>query len=354
MSLRRLVVLFVVGLCVAVVVAQIAVNKAKTEVSLSTSKTLLEPVPGEQQRTNSLPVTAALSPDGKHLALLNNGFGSAESNYRQSIAVLDLASNQLHDFPDARLATQARQTYFIGLAWSGDGSELYASIASLTDPEGKKEGSTGNGIAAYRFADGTLAPERFIKLPLVPIGSNKKNIYGSTFVPAGFVSPYPAGLAVVKRDSGDALLVAENLADDAVLIDAHDAKVLQRFDLGRGKVVPSTFPYTVVVNYDGSRGWCSLWNGSGVAELDLRAGKVMREIALMPPKEETDSSSHPTALLLSPGEDRLFVAVANRDRVAVIATANGKVERSDLRRKLSHRIGSIDRRQVALRRRVFL
>ena len=200
MNLRRLIVLLVVGSCVAVVAAQIAANKAKKEIALSTSKALLEPVPGEPQRTNSLPVTAALSPDGKYLALLNNGFGSAESDYRQSIAVLDLRSNRLQDFPDARLATQARQTYFIGLAWSGDGSELYASIASLTDPEGAKQGSTGNGIAVYQFANGALTPERFLKLPLAPLGKDKRNTYGAEFVPAGFVSPYPAGIAVVKRD----------------------------------------------------------------------------------------------------------------------------------------------------------
>jgi len=69
----------------------------------------------------------------------------------------------------------------------------------------------------------------------------------------------------VKRSSGDALLVAENLADDAVLIDARDGKVLQRFELGRGKVVPNTFPYAVVARSDGSRAWCALWNGSSVA-----------------------------------------------------------------------------------------
>ena len=72
-----------------------------------------------------------------------------------------------------------------------------------------------------------------------------------------------------------------------------DGKVLQRFDLGRGNVVPNTFPYTVVVNAKGTRAWCSLWNGSSVAELDLQSGKVVREISLLPPKEETEASSHP-------------------------------------------------------------
>lgn len=327
MNFRRAFVPLLLGLWSAVLTAQTSPEVAQKEIPLPSSKALLEPVPGGPQRTNSLPVSVALSPDGKYLALLNNGFGSAESNYRESIAVLDIASNQLRDFPDARLGTHAQQTYFLGLAWSGDGRELYASMASLTDPEGKKPGSTGNGIAVYRFADGALTPDRFLKLPLVPLVKGRKNTYGATNVPAGQAISYPAGLALVKRPGRDALLVAENLTDDAVLVDARDGRILQRFELGRGKVVPNTFPYAVVVSNDGSRAWCSLWNGSSVAELDLRSGKVVREIALLPPKEQADASSHPTALLLSPDENRLYVALANRDKVAIVSAAEGKVER---------------------------
>ncbi len=327
MYLSRGIFVLLLGLSSAIAPAESAAQKAQKEIALPTSKTLEEPVPGEPQRTNTLPVTLALRPDGKYLAVLNNGFGSAESSYRQSIAVLDLASQQLRDFPDARLANNAQQTYFVGLAWSSDGNQLYASMASLTDPEGKKPGNTGNGIAVYRFTNGSLTPDRFLKLPLAPLAKGRKNIYGAKYVPAGQTIPYPAGLVVVTHSGRDALLVAENLADDAVLLDPHDGKVLQRFELGRGKVVPSAFPYTVVASNDGIRAWCSLWNGSSVAELDLRSGKVVREIALLPPKEETDPSSHPTALLLSQDQTRLYVTLANRDRVAVIATADGKVAR---------------------------
>jgi DNA-binding beta-propeller fold protein YncE len=296
------------------------------EISLPSGKKLEKSVPGSPQRTSSLTVTMALSPDGKYLALLNDGYGSADSNYQQSIAILDIASNQLRDFPDSRLPVGGRQSFFVGLAWSRDGSELYASIGSLTDPEAKQQLSTGNGIAIYRFAAGALTPDRFFKLPIVPITQGRKNIYGAKYVPAGRVSPYPAGLAVVKRTAGDGLLVAENLADDAVLIDTRDGHVLQRFELRRGKVVPSTFPYAVVANREGTRAWCSLWNGSSVAELDLQSGKVVREIPLLPPKEETDASSHPTALLFSPDESQLYVALANRDRIAVVTTSDGKVD----------------------------
>ncbi len=112
---------------------------------------------GSPQRTNSLPVTAALSPDGKYLALLNNGFGSAESNYQQSIAMLDLATNQLRDFPDARLGPHARQTYFLGLGlerrWQPNSMPRWRRSPI---PRARKPKSTGNGIAVYRFADGSI------------------------------------------------------------------------------------------------------------------------------------------------------------------------------------------------------
>jgi DNA-binding beta-propeller fold protein YncE len=81
------------------------------------------------------------------------------------------------------------------------------------------------------------------------------------------------------------------------------------------------------VNREGTRAWCSLWNGSSVAELDLQSGKVTREIPLLPPKEETEASSHPTALLLSPDESKLYVTLANRDKVAIITTSDGKIDR---------------------------
>ncbi len=162
-----------------VLISTAAAQTKSHDVDLPTSKLLSVPTPGAPQRTNSLPVTAALSPDGKYLALLNNGFGSVESDYHQSIAILDRATNQLRDYPDSRLARDAKQSYFIGLAWNDLATELYASFGSLTDPEGKQPGTTGNGIAVYRFANGELAPDRFLKLPLVPISNGRKNTYGA-------------------------------------------------------------------------------------------------------------------------------------------------------------------------------
>ena len=322
---QRIVVFLLLLLTVLTAVAQPA--PPKQEVALPSSKTLYLPAPGDPQRTNSLPMALALSPDGRYLAILNNGWGTAGAGFRQSIALLDLTTNQLRDFPDSRLALHARQTYFLGMAWSIDGSQLYASMASLTDPEGKRAGDTGNGIAMYRLRDGALTAERFLKLPLAAVPNGKRFTYSAKTLARGRAIPYPAGLAVVKRESHDALLIAENLADDAVLLDTKSGRVLQRFDLSAGKYIPTSFPYGVVVSRDGARAWCSLWNGSQVAELDLRSGQVVRQISLMPPKSSIEASSHPTAMLLSPDEAHLYVTLANRDAVAVISTTDGQVER---------------------------
>ena len=314
---------------VALVLAATLSAQAPTGATLPlpSSKSLTVPVPGSPQPTNSLPVALALSPDGKYLAILNNGYGSYPSKLEQSIAVLDLATNQLRDFPDSRLGQDAMQTYFMGLAWSSDGKELYASIASLTDPEGKNTGDTGNGIAVYQFANDSLQQQRFLKLPLAPLRNGQYFAYKAKSVPRGYAVPYPAGIAVIKGVNNDQLLVAENLSDDVVLVDAASGRVLRRFDLSRGRLVPGEFPYTVVASRDGSRAWCSLWNGSEVAQLDLHSGSVVRRIELQPPKLNIEPSSHPTALLLSPNERELYVTLANRDAVAVIATAEGRVER---------------------------
>ena len=110
-----------------------------------------------------------------------------------------------------------------------------------------------------------------------------------------------------------------------MLIDAADGHVLHQFDLSTNQMVPASFPYTVVATRDGRRAWCSLWNASNVAELDLTTGAVTRWISLLQPKSDTAPGSHPTALLLSPDEKFLYVALSNADAVATVDTSSGKV-----------------------------
>ena len=104
----------------------------------------------------------AVSPDGRYVVTVNAGYGTFESQYDQSFAVLDTATGTLADFPDARTCSHAHQTLYSGLAFSRDGSHIYASMASLTDAKGDGKDDVGSGIAVYTFCrrkDRARAPD---------------------------------------------------------------------------------------------------------------------------------------------------------------------------------------------------
>jgi DNA-binding beta-propeller fold protein YncE len=298
---------------------------AGAAISLPTSKTLTAPVPGRIGSTNSFPATIAISPDGRYAALLNNGYGTQETLGMQSIAVLDLKTNQLADYPDQRFGEEAHQSYFLGLVFGSDGKHLYASVGSITDATGQKTGDTGNGIAVYSFVSGKVAPERFIAIGPQALAAGKKVAIALQKTPEGTAISYPAGLALISASGHDRLLVANNLSDNVVLLDVARGKVLQRFDLSTNVLVPSSFPYTCVATRDGRRAWCSLWNASQVVELDLINGKVVRWIKLKEPDDPIAPGSHPTAMLLSPDDSLLYVALSNADVVAAVSTESAQV-----------------------------
>jgi DNA-binding beta-propeller fold protein YncE len=282
----------------------------------------LAAVPGTPRAVNSFPAAVALSPDGRYAVTMNEGYGTGESDYHQSLSVVDLQTDEIKDFREERLGRRSHQSYFLGLQFSPHGGKLYASFGSITDPTGEKEGDTGNGIAVYSFHDGNIAPESFIKMTLQKLAQGKIAAPVNRKLGAGYQVPYPAGLAFVGS-AGERLLVANNLSDDACLVDVKTGAIVFRFDLSTQKVVPASYPYAVAVSRNGKLGYVSLWNASRVAELDLESGKVTRMIALGLPANATEAGSHPTALLLSPDESRLYVTLANLDQVAVVDVGTG-------------------------------
>jgi len=322
--------LFALILSLAVVAFVLGQQKKDSNghsVPLPTSKMLSTPVPGRIGSTNSFPATIAVSPDGRYAAMLHFGFGTQETLGQQSVSILDLQNNHLADYPDSRFGEQSHQSFFLGLVFSSDGKTLYASVGSITDPTGTVQGDAGNGIAVYKFADGKVTPERFIPVAAQPLAADRRVAIGLKKSEAGGAIPYPAGLALVSAGGHDALLIANNLSDNAVLLDPSNGTVLQRFDLSTSDLVPSSFPYTCVARHDGKHAWCSLWNASQVAELDLSSGKVVRRLKLLQPENPIAPGSHPTALLLSSDEGTLYAALSNADAVAAVSSADGKVLR---------------------------
>jgi DNA-binding beta-propeller fold protein YncE len=282
---------------------------------LPTGKQLITPVPGDPRRTNSLPMSLAVSPDRRWVVSLNAGYGTFESGYMQSLAVLDVRTGEVRDFPDARTLIDAKQGFFSGLAFSTDGLRVYASLASSSDPRGDGGKKTGNGIVVYGFADGALTPEKFLHLPPVTLAAGRHTSLLSS--QESTVSPYPAALAMVPGGT-ERLLVAENLSDTVALLDTHTGAVALRFDLSVSENVPATYPIALAVTKDGKRAFVALWNVSEVAELDPAAGTVVRHVKLMQPNSATAPGTHPCALLLDERTGVLYAALSNRDAVAAI------------------------------------
>jgi DNA-binding beta-propeller fold protein YncE len=292
---------------------------------LPTSKQLIGPIPGHPQRLNSLPMSMAVSPDGRYVVTVNAGYGTFESHYDQSLAVLDTRSGAVRDFPDARtLARVARQTLYSGLAFSSDGSRLYASMGSITDPmgDGKEDMGSGkedmgSGIVVYRFSDGAIEPERLLHLPMQALAAGRKSKS-----PQGAESlqgiPFPADIALVSRGGAERLLVADNLSDDVLLLDPASGAIEHRFDLSESDAVPATYPVALQLAKDGRRAFVALWNASEIVELDLEKNLVGRKLALLKPTSPVAPGTHPCALALAPDGKTLYVAMANRDAVAAV------------------------------------
>jgi len=301
---------------------------AAQSIDLPTSKQLFEPVPGQPQRINSLPMSMAVSPDAHYVVTINAGYGTYESKYDQSLAVLDTQTGVVVDFPESRTPVRAKQTLYSGLAFSRDGSHLYASIGSLTDPLGSGatqngRAETGSGVLVYRFSDGKIEPERMIHLPLQQLAAGRKTkLIGDAEGDKGV--PFPAAIAVVGAAGGEKLLVAGNLSDDVLLIDAKTGTIEHRFDLAESDAVPSTYPIALELSQDGKRAFVALWNASEIVELDLAKNTVGRKLKLLKPTSPIAPGTHPCAFVLSPDGRTLYVSLANRDVVAAVNVGAGQ------------------------------
>jgi DNA-binding beta-propeller fold protein YncE len=300
---------------------------AAQTIDLPTSKQL-SPAPGSPQRLNAEPVSMAVSPDGRYVVTVNDGYGTFESNYSQSLAVYDTQSGKLSDFPDDRTTLHGgKQTLYSGLTFSRDGGHLYASMGSISDPNGERKGDTGNGIVVYGFADGKVTPERFIRLPLVKLAQGRTTrLIGEK--DGDQAIPFPASIAVFGAGAGSAekLLVAGNLSDDVLVVDAASGRVEKRFDLSESDAVPGTYPIALAVAPDGRRAFVALWNASEVVELDLAKLAIGKKLALLQPDDPVRPGSHPCAFQFSKDAKTLYVALANRDAVAAVNIGAGSMQ----------------------------
>ena len=167
-------------------------------IDLPTSKQIVQPVPGNPRQLNSLPMSMAVSPDRRYIVTINAGFGTFESNYQQSLAVMDTETGKVTDFPEDRASLLLRQTLYSGLAFSQDGKHIYASMGSTTYQAGDGAMKIGNAILVYEFQDGKIIREpRVIPIPLQTLAAGRKTKLLDG-IEGNIAFPFPAAIAVVK------------------------------------------------------------------------------------------------------------------------------------------------------------
>jgi YVTN family beta-propeller protein len=241
---------------------------------------------GRSSDLGNMPIAIAPAPEGDCVVVLLAGWRE------QGIQVVETSSGRV-------LQTVELPAAFLGLAFSPDGHTLYVS-GGYEDVIYRFDWQAGKATAAGAIA-------------LADKNEAKKG------------SRYPAGLALAR--DGRTLYVAENLADTLAVVDLASGKVLQRLPAGH-------YPYDVAVGAHGEV-YVSAWGGDTVSVFAPAQGveaasgngsaPAAASGAALVEAERIQVGRHPSALLLGAGGERLFVASASTDRVAVVDTRTRRV-----------------------------
>jgi YVTN family beta-propeller protein len=221
---------------------------------------------GRSVDVGSMPLAMTLSPDGRHVVLLLNGWRE------QGLQVLDRANGVI-------VQTVPQAAAFIGLAFSPRANVLFVS------------GGNQDVVYGYDWKDGraTLRDSVILAWKADARRSGTR---------------YPAGLAV--SPDGTRLYVAENLADSLAVVDLGTGAVLARHATER-------YPYGVAVAPNGDV-YVSAWGGHTVSVFTPNGSGGLDDGGRI------RVARHPSALVLNADGSRLFVASGSTDRIAVVDT----------------------------------
>ncbi|NOY57991.1 MAG: bifunctional YncE family protein/alkaline phosphatase family protein [Calditrichaeota bacterium] len=218
---------------------------------------------GEQIPVGDLPLNMVLSPDGKFIAVTNNGYSD------QFVSIIDVASQK-------QVQTLPVRASFFGIDFSADGSKLFIS------------GGAKNLI--YIFA---RKKSQLVRTDSISLADPRTE---------WFVT------GLQSAQNGKVLYAATKTLKTLLKISVSKKKIVQRLTFDH-------FLYDVLLNKSGDKLYVSIWGGSAVAVVDPINLSLLKTIAV---------GAHPNKMILAQ-DGRLFVANANTDNVTVIDTKNNDV-----------------------------
>jgi YVTN family beta-propeller protein len=268
--------------------------------SMTANGRLLNPV-GTQTTLGNFPTGAALTPDGKYLWAVDSGNGSDD------VRILNVATNQV-------VQTLPLPGAYGGVAFAPDGTHAYVSgTARGTSPtEGPTQGDGGDVVHVFSIntSTGQATEQAPISLPQTLGGSGRMN----SLPPV--TAAWPDGLAV--SPDGSKLVVALNQADRAAVINLQTGAATT--------VSVGAYPAGVAFDPQGRAYVSNEYDGT-ISVLDVGAGTVTATIAGLG-GPAGDKGSHPEGMVADPRRPALYVAVTNRDLVAVVDTNAKTVTRT--------------------------
>lgn len=228
----------------------------------------LDPV-GNAVELGSMPMNLVVAPGGGRAVVVLSGWRE------QGLQVVDLKTRQVTQ-------TLLQDGAFYGAAFTPDGRQLFVS------------GGNTDTVFSYAWKDGTAT-------------LTNKFVLAKAKTADGTGTSYPAGIAAAPN--GRFVYVAENVSDRLAVVDAATGEIAQRFPTDH-------YPYGVILGADDHL-FVSAWGGTTVSEFRVLADGTLAYLGRI------EVGRHPSALAVA--GFRLYVALAGSDRVAIVDTGSRRV-----------------------------